>query len=108
MCVLRSVVCDDIHLTEFSTLQIRHFGGVERFDLSVCTWLQQLSINGCQLYELASSIGLLTDLMELDLSNNRFTSIDAIDFTQMSKLTSLNVSIPVVALINFNYALFYR
>jgi hypothetical protein len=43
--------------------------------------------------ELPSSIALLTDLMELDLSYSKFTSIDAIDFVRMSKLTSLNVSI---------------
>jgi Leucine-rich repeat (LRR) protein len=43
--------------------------------------------------ELPPSIALLTNLIELDLSLNRFTSIDAIDFLQMSKLTLLNVSI---------------
>jgi Leucine-rich repeat (LRR) protein len=76
-------------------MQIHCVGGLERFDLSICTWLQQLSINE-HMVEFPSSIALLIDLMELNLSSNRFTSIDAIDFTQMSKLTSLNVSITVV------------
>jgi hypothetical protein len=75
------------------TLQVRDLDFVEHFDLIVCTWLHQLSINECWLCELPSSIALLTDLMELDLSFNQFTSIDAIDFVRMSKLTSLNVSI---------------
>jgi Leucine-rich repeat (LRR) protein len=76
-------------------MQIHCVRGLERFDLSICTWLQQLSINQ-QMVEFPSSIALLIDLMELNLSSNRFTSIDAIDFTQMSKLSSLNVSISVV------------
>jgi Leucine-rich repeat (LRR) protein len=80
-------------LTEFLIEQIHHFVDVERFDFSVCTWLHQLSINNSQMVELPSSIALLTDLMNLNLRHNRFTSIDAIDFVRMSKLTSLNVSI---------------
>jgi Leucine-rich repeat (LRR) protein len=72
---------------------------LQRFDLSVCTWLQQLHIITCRMRQLPTSIGLLTDLAELDLSFNRLTSIDAIDFVRMSKLTSLNVSIGCVALI---------
>jgi Leucine-rich repeat (LRR) protein len=66
---------------------------LQRVDLSVCTWLQQLSINHCQMFELPSSIALLTDLVELDLRDNRFTSIDAIDFVRMSKLTALIVRV---------------
>jgi hypothetical protein len=45
------------------------------------------------MFELPSSIALLTDLMKLDLKYNQFTSIDTIDFVRMSQLTSLNVSI---------------
>jgi hypothetical protein len=75
------------------TLQIHGVDGLERFDLSVCTWLCQLHINRCQMRQLPSSIALLTDLVELDLSYNRFASIDAIDFVRMSKLTSLNVRV---------------
>jgi Leucine-rich repeat (LRR) protein len=70
---------------------------MERFDLSVCTWFRQLHINRCQMCELPSSIALLTDLKELDLSFNRLTSVDAIDFVRMSKLTSLTVSIDLLA-----------
>jgi hypothetical protein len=66
---------------------------LQRFDLIVCTWLHQLYIQHCDMCELPSAIALLTDLMELDLTRNRFTSIDAIDFTRMSKLTSLKVSV---------------
>jgi Leucine-rich repeat (LRR) protein len=79
-------------LTESLTLQIYGDGGLRWFDLSACTWLHQLRIN-YGMFELPSSIALLTDLMQLHLSLNRFTSIDAIDFVRMSKLTSLNVSI---------------
>jgi Leucine-rich repeat (LRR) protein len=80
-------------LTELLTLQIHDADILEPFDLSICTWLHQLSLKSCWLCELPSSIALLTDLMELDLSGNEITSIDAIDFVRMSKLTSLNVSI---------------
>jgi Leucine-rich repeat (LRR) protein len=69
---------------------------LQRFDLIVCTWLQQLHIKSCRMRELPASIALLTDLLELDLTFNRFTSIDAIDFVQMSKLTLLNVSIDLL------------
>jgi Leucine-rich repeat (LRR) protein len=69
---------------------------VKRFDLIVCTWLHRLYLNNGGMRQLPSSISLLTDLMQLDLSFNRFTSIGAIDFVQMSKLTSLNVSALVV------------
>jgi Leucine-rich repeat (LRR) protein len=67
--------------------------GLQRCDLSVCMWLHQLYINRCWITEFPPSIALLTDLIALDLSLNRLTSIDAIDFLQMSKLTLLNVSI---------------
>jgi Leucine-rich repeat (LRR) protein len=65
---------------------------LQRFDLIVCTWLHELRINECQMHQVPASIELLIDLIKLDLSNNQFTSIDAIDFVQMSKLTLLNVS----------------
>jgi Leucine-rich repeat (LRR) protein len=88
-------------LTELLTPQIYDVDGLERFDLSLCPWLHQLSITSCWLYELPSSIALLTDLMELDMSFNRFTSIDAIDFVRMSKLTSLDVSSRCRAAVDF-------
>jgi Leucine-rich repeat (LRR) protein len=82
-------------LTDLLTLQLDVFG-LARIDFSVCTWLRQLHITGCRMYELPSSTALLTDLMELDLSRNALTSFDAIDFGRMSKLTSLKVSIDVL------------
>jgi Leucine-rich repeat (LRR) protein len=68
-------------------------------DLSVCTWLHRLTISSCQLHSLPESITLLTDLVELDLIFNHLTSIDAIDFVQMSKLSSLEVSSYVIAFV---------
>jgi Leucine-rich repeat (LRR) protein len=46
--------------------------GLQRCDLSVFTWLQQLHIIACQMRQLPASIALLTDLSTLDLSFNRF------------------------------------
>jgi Leucine-rich repeat (LRR) protein len=65
-------------------------------DLNVCTWLRRLTINQCGIDKLPTSIGLLTDLVALDLSSNALTSIDAIDFRRMSKLALLSVSNYVV------------
>jgi Leucine-rich repeat (LRR) protein len=78
-------------------------------DLSVCTWLHRLTISNCQLHSLPKSITLLTDLVELDLIFNHLTSIDAIDFVQMSKLSSLEVSNYVIALWKnqFNFLCLY-
>jgi hypothetical protein len=81
----------DFELLMMQICEIR--GGVQRFDLIACTWLQQLYINHCDMRQLPSAIALLTDLLELDLTYNQFTSIDAIDFTRTSKLTFLHVTL---------------
>jgi Leucine-rich repeat (LRR) protein len=73
-------------------LQIHDVGLVSSIDLTVCTWLQRLFIMECFIEQLPPSITLLTDLVEIDLRDNRLTSIDEIDFVCMSKLTSLSVS----------------
>jgi Leucine-rich repeat (LRR) protein len=62
-----------------------------KIDLSVCTWLHRLTIVDCDIKQLPPSISMLTDLNQLELHNNRLTSIDSIDFVTMSKLTSLLV-----------------
>jgi hypothetical protein len=72
-------------------IQIDAVGIASLIDLSICTWLQRLSISACGLYQVPSSIVLLTDLIHLALHRNRLTSIDTIDFKQMSKLTTLEV-----------------
>jgi hypothetical protein len=73
-------------------LRVSVVGVVPSIDMIVCTWLQRLSINSNTIHSLPASIALLTDLQRLELNHNYLTTIDEIDFVQMSNLTMLEVN----------------
>jgi hypothetical protein len=64
---------------------------VSMIDLPPFTWLRSLRISYLGQCEMPPSVGLLTQLRVLESYGGYLTSVDLLDFKQMSHLTRLNV-----------------